>query len=253
MSERTNPNDLSVTVIGCSGTYSSADSACSSYLVRSATTTVLLDAGPGSSMELQRQTGFDQIDAIVLSHEHPDHWTEMPSMYHAYRYVLETSDLPVFGTAGTRVRLDAAVPEATRGTFAWTTIDATSTLQIGDLSLTFSETDHPVETLAMRIESGGASIAYSADTGPDWSPENFGAPIDLFLYETTLPADLDQSGIPHVSGRQAGERATAAGIGTVVLTHVPPGHDPADRRAELGETFSGTIGIAAPGRTFRPS
>lgn len=252
MSESNNPNDLRITIIGSSGTYSSTDSACSCYLVQTASTSVLIDAGPGSSIELQRHIDLAEIDAIVLSHEHPDHWTEMPMLYHAYRYGIERLGLPVYGTAGTKVRLDAAVPEATEDTFSWTTIDATDVIEIGDLSFTFSETDHPVETLAMRIESGGVAVAYSADTGPGWSPESFGASIDLMVYETTLPIDLEESEIPHVSGRQAGERATAAGINTLVLTHVPPGHEPSERVTALAQTYSGTVEIAEPGRTFRP-
>lgn len=252
MSESNNTNDLRITIVGSSGTYSSPDSACSSYLVQTDSTSVLVDAGPGSSIELQRHIELGEIDAVVLSHEHPDHWTEMPSLYHAYRYGIEQPGLAVYGTAGTKVRLDAAVPEATAGTFSWTTIDATSTVTIGDLSFTFSETDHPVETLAMRIESGGVAIAYSADTGPDWSPESFGQPIQLMVYETTLPVSLEDTDIPHVSGRQAGERAAAAGIDTLIVTHVPPGHDPNERVSALGETFAGTVEIAEPGRTFRP-
>ncbi len=252
MTNPSNPNGLSVTVIGCSGTYSSSESACSSYLVRTSTTTVLIDAGPGSSIELQRQVDLGEIDAIVLSHEHPDHWTEMPSLYHGFRYGVEKMGLAVYGTQGTKVRLDAAAPEATKGTFDWTTIDATSVVDVGDITFTFSETDHPVETLAMRMESGGSAIGYSADTGPAWSPEAFGAPIDLMLYETTLPVELEGQGIPHVSGKEAGERATAAGIRSLILTHVPPGHDAALREREMRAAFAGTIDIAVPGATFSP-
>ncbi len=247
-----NPNGLRVRVIGCSGTYSSTDSACSSYLVQTNTTTVLLDAGPGSSIELQRHIELGAIDAIVLSHEHPDHWTEMPTLYHAYRYGIEQPGLSVYGTSGTKTALDAVVPEATSGTFNWTTINADSTLLIGDITITFSETDHPVETLAMRVESGGVAIAYSADTGPDWSPEAFGSPIDLMIYETTLPNGLEDEEIPHVSGRQAGVRATAAAIPKLVLTHVPPNHDATDRAASLESTFDGSVEIAEPGRLYQP-
>ena len=253
MTQSENPNDLRITVIGCSGTYSSTESACSAYLVQTASTSVLLDAGPGSSLELQRQIDLAEIDAVVLSHEHPDHWTEMPSLYHAYRYGVEKPGLAVYGTAGTKVRLDAAAPEATSGTFDWTTVDAEAAFSVGDLSFTFSETDHPVETLAIRVESGGVAIAYSADTGPDWSPVDFDAPIDLMIYETTLPVDMEEMDIPHVSGRQAGERATDAGIPNLVLTHVPPGHDAELRADELRATFAGSIEIARPGATFSPS
>ena len=245
----TSPSDFRLTVIGCSGTYSSTESSCSSYLLRTAKTTVLLDAGPGSSMELQRHVPLSDLDAIILSHEHSDHWTEMPILYHAYRYGLERLDVPVYGTEGTRVALEAVSPEANSTAFSWTTIDEASKLTIGDIDFSFSLTDHPVETLAILAESDGARIGYSADTGPGWSPEAFDRDIDIFVYETTLPEELEDAGIPHITGRQAGTRATAAGVGHLVITHVPPDHDATEREASTKTTFSGPISVAKPGLT----
>ena len=242
--------NLSVTVIGCSGTYSSTDSSCSSYLFETATTSVLVDAGPGSSIELQKHIDLADLDAIIVSHEHPDHWTELPSLYHGFRYGIQRLGTPVYGTAGTKTLLDAACPEANATTYDWQTIDADSVLAIGDITFKFSLTDHPVETLAVLAESGDRRIGYSADTGPDWSPESFGEPIDIFIYETTLPDDMEDMEIPHVSGRQAGERATAANIGQLVITHVPPGHDRADRHDAASVTFDGPIAVAIPGLTL---
>lgn len=243
---------FTITVLGCSGSYSSAASACSGYLVRSPGATVLLDAGPGTSVELQRHVALDQLDAIVVSHEHPDHWTELPALYHAFRFGLERSGVPVYSTAGTRKLLDAVAPEAAVATYDWTTIDADSHVTIGDQTWTFSRTDHPVETLASRIEVDGTSIAYSSDTGPDWSPSSFEAPIDLMVYEATLPVEMEDDDIPHVSGREAGERAESAGVRSLVLTHVAPGHDPRERRDAASEVFAGDIALAMPGRTYRP-
>ncbi len=242
-------DEFRLTVIGCSGTYSSPDTSCSSYLLRSATTTVLLDAGPGSSMELQRHINLEDLDAIILSHEHPDHWTEMPVLYHAYRYGLERFGVTVYGTKGTKTALLAVTPEANETAFSWTTIDESSTVTIGDINFSFSRTDHPVETLAILAESEGVRIGYSADTGPGWSPESFGQDIDVFVYETTLPEELEEFGIPHVTGRQAGTRATAAGVGHLVITHVPPGHDSLEREASAKTTFTGPISVAEPGLT----
>ena len=246
----TSPDSFRITVIGCSGTYSSPDSSCSSYLVQTATTSVLLDAGPGSSIELQRHIDLADLDAIIVSHEHPDHWTELPSLYHAYRYGIEREGVPVYGTAGTKRLLDTVTPEATSTAFDWTTITAESDVAVGDISFTFSETDHPVETLAILARAAGSTIGYSADTGPDWSPERFDEKIDVFVYETTLPESLEDEGIPHVSGREAGLRATAAAIEHIVITHVPPGHDSADREMSTQTTFSGQVTVAEPGLTI---
>lgn len=248
-----NPAELRITVIGCSGTYSSADSSCSSYLVRTASTTVLLDAGPGSSIELQRHVDLADIDAIIVSHEHPDHWTELPSLYHAYRFGIGRAHVPLYGTAGTRRLFDAACAEGTQYTFDWTTIDDASTLRIGDIDFSFSLTDHPVETLAIRAEAGGRSVAYSADTGPGWAPVEFGQDIDVFVYEASLRVDMEDRGIPHISGRQAGQKAETAGVGHLVLTHIPPGEEPDERLSSASAEYAGRIDVATPGRTFTPS
>lgn len=247
-----NLSNLRVTIIGCSGTYSSVTSSCSSYLVRTDTTSVLLDAGPGSSIELQQHIDLADLDAIIVSHEHPDHWTELPSLYHAFRFGIGRPHVPIYGTAGTRRLLDAACVEATAYTFDWTTIDADSLVAIGDITFTFSETDHPVETLAIRAEAGGRAVAYSADTGPGWSPTAFGTPIDLLIYEASLRVDMEDQGIPHISGRQAGRRAADAKVKHLVLTHVPPGEDGGERFETASREYTGRVDLAAPGRTFSP-
>lgn len=241
---------LRITVLGSSGTYSSGDSSCSGYLVRSRGATVLLDTGPGSSIELQRHVDLRDLDAIVVSHEHPDHWTELPCLYHGFRYGIRRSGVPTYGTAGTRRLLELVLPDSLTTAFDWHIIDASSGLTIGDQSWTFSRTDHPVETLAPRVEADGRSLAYSADTGPAWSPTEFSDPVDLMVYEATLPVSMEPDGIPHVSGRQAGERARAAGVGRLVVTHVPPEHDPADRVQAAAAAFGAPVDWAEPGRTF---
>lgn len=244
---------LRVTVLGCSGTYSSTESACSGYLIRSATTAVVLDAGPGTSMELQRHLALEDIDAFIISHEHPDHWTELPSLYHAFRFGIRRFNVPTYGTAGTRELLGTINPEALEYSFEWTDINEHSRVSVGDIEFTFSETDHPVETLAIRAECDGQSIVYSADTGPGWSPTAFDAPIDLMVYESSLPVRLEDEGIPHVSGREAGIRASDAGVRTLVLTHVPPGEDAGERQDAAASTFDGPIQLATAGATFFPA
>ena len=176
----------------------------------------------------------------------------MPSLYHAYRFGIRRPHVPLYGTSGTRLLFDAACVEGTAQTFDWTTIDSSSEVQVGDIAFTFSLTDHPVETLAIRAEAGGRSVAYSADTGPGWSPTEFESPVDLLIYEASLRVDMEELGIPHTSGRQAGIRSRDAGVGHLVLTHIPPGEDPSEREDSATAEYSGPVDVARPGRTFRP-
>ena len=84
---------LTLTVLGCSGSYPGPGQACSGYLVRSGGTTVWLDAGTGTLANLQLHVGLDQVDAIVLSHQHPDHWSDIDNFYVACKYVVQRQDV----------------------------------------------------------------------------------------------------------------------------------------------------------------
>ena len=213
--------------------------------MRTATTTVLLDLGPGTLAMAQRHIDLVDVDAIVLTHEHPDHWMDLPVARNAWRYIFDRVQLPVYGTAGT-IRL--AAPFGDDETFAWTTLTEDSQVTIGDLDLRFSRTDHPVETLAVWIESGAASIVYSADTGPDWSPTAFGERPDLALIEATL--DHEQDLHLHLTAEQAGARARDAGAGRLVITHLLPGTDPDRQRVGAEASFGKAVEVAVPGATY---
>jgi ribonuclease BN (tRNA processing enzyme) len=159
--------------------------------------------------------------------------------------VLDRPDLPVFTTVGTQA---LARPLCGGGDpFTWTTITDGSRVEVGDLAFTFSRTDHPVETLAVLVESGGASLVYSADTGPGWSPRAFGVRPDVALIEATL--DHEHTTPVHLTATQAGERAAEVGARALVLTHLLPGTDPAEQRAAAAAAYDGPVRVAEPGLT----
>lgn len=216
---------LAVTVLGSAGTFAHADNPCSGYLVRSPTTTIWVDAGPGTFAALQQHVALAGVDAIVVSHEHPDHWVELPVVRNAAKYVMDLSDIPVYGTAGTHALARAVIGDDLAPTLRWSTIGDGSASTIGDIAVRASRTDHPVETLAMRFEAGGRVLAYSADTGPAWSFARLdpdGSGFDLALCEATLdPADADR--VQHLTAAQAGAMAAATGVRRLVLTHLYAG------------------------------
>lgn len=242
---------LSITVLGCSGTYPGPDTACSGYLLRTSTTSIWLDCGTGSLANLQRHVALPEIDAIVCSHSHPDHWLELPVAVNALRYGMDRFDaqLPVYWTSATADLFTLVSGRAPGPTFDSHVIDEHSRVVVGDIDLCFSRTDHPVETLAVRADAGGGSIAYSADTGNGWSLADLGPGIDIALVEATLPPE-DEDVVQHLTGRQAGLQAAAAGVARLVLTHLAPGTDPGARRSEAAAVFDGPIDVAAAGATY---
>jgi ribonuclease BN (tRNA processing enzyme) len=242
---------LAITVLGSSGTWSSADSACSGYLVTDGTTRIWLDCGPGTMTALQRHCRLDEVDAVVVTHEHPDHCLELPVLRNAMVHGLRRRDLTLYAPRGVFSLLESLV--GTRGitpAFLPKMVGDRSVVRVGGLRLQFSRTDHPVETLAVRIddEAGGSgAIAYSSDTGPGWSLAALGAGIGVAVVEATfLAADVGASEALHRTAAFTGEDARAAGVDRLVVTHVPPTGDGEAHRAEAEATFGGPAMLATP-------
>lgn len=242
---------LSVTILGCSGSYSAPGLACTGYLVESDSARVWLDAGPGTMANLQRHCTLADIDAIVITHEHPDHWLDLAMAYIACRYFLDREPMPVYGTAGTHeLAVALAGGQELTPTIDWQRISDGNSVVIGDQQWRFSRTDHPVETLAPRVDSGGRSFAFSADTGEDWSFDRLGEGIHLALCEATyLHGDLVAPS-PHLSALQAGAMAAAAGVKRLLLTHLAPGSDPDAFRTEATGAFGEPVELVDVDRRY---
>ena len=236
---------LSVTVLGCSGSYPGPGTACSGYLVRGAGTTLWLDAGSGTLANLQRPVALDQVDAVVLTHEHPDHWSDLEGYRVACTYVIDHTGVPVYAPAGLEERLSADPAPA----FEWHTVAGGDRVTVGRLQLRFSRTDHPPETLAVRVDGDGRSLVYSADTGPAWSLGELGPGIDVALCEATYLADREGTA-GHLSARQAGTMAAQAAAGRLVLTHVWPTVDPEASRAEAEAAYGRPVELARMHETY---
>lgn len=246
---------LTITVLGSSGTWASADSACSGYLVSDGATRVWIDCGPGTLSALQWHAGLDEIHALVVSHSHPDHCMELPVIRNAARYGLGVERLPLYAPRGVLALLESLVgSQGITPTFSPKMIGDRSVANVGGLRLEFSRTDHPVETLAVRIDrrdGGGGAIVYSADTGPGWSLTRFGDGIDIAVVEATLlAADTGDADAVHLTASQAGADAKAAGVRRLVVTHVPPTGDPEVHRAEAEAAFGAPVELARPHDTF---
>jgi ribonuclease BN (tRNA processing enzyme) len=239
---------MRLTVLGCSGSYPGPGAACSGYLLEAGDTSVWMDAGPGTLANLQLHTDPRRLDAVVLSHAHPDHWTDVLGFHVACKWYLGVEGVAVHSTAEVR-RLFEEVAGDIGSTFDWGVVDDGARLEVGDLTFRFSRTDHGPETLAMRVDGGGRSLVYSADTGPGWSLASLGPGIDVFLGEATLDIGEEGRG-QHLSARQAASMAAGAGAGRLILTHLRPGRDPQEARDEAAAAFDGAVEVATTNERF---
>jgi len=234
---------LTLTVLGASGSYPGPGQACSGYLVRTGSTAVWVDAGSGTLANLQEHVSLFDVDAVVLSHDHPDHWTDLQGFSVAFQYVVggNGEPVPVYGPAPV-----GAAASRYLEPFEWHEVADGAVAAIGDLTFRFSRTDHGNETLAMRVEGAGKVLGYSADSGSGWTLSQLGPGLDLALCEATYLQDREDT-MQHLSGRQAGTQARDAGAARLVVTHVWPTLDRAAVAAEAAAAFGQPVVAAETG------
>jgi ribonuclease BN (tRNA processing enzyme) len=238
---------VELTVLGCSGSYAGPDGAgCSGYLVREGGTAIWVDCGNGTFGALQARLPVRDVSAVVLTHEHPDHCVDLYGLHVMLRYALHRGNLPVYAPAGLGEHLGTLVGGDWGDAFQWHVIDERAPVTIGAATLRFSRTDHPPPTYAVEVAAGGSRLVYTSDTGPGWSVAAFGHDADLVLSEATY---LDgQKPVPiHLSAKEAGTAARAAGARRLMLTHVWPEIDRRLTLAEGSAAFGEPALLAAPG------
>lgn len=242
---------MELTVLGCSGSYGApAGGACSGYLVRAGGAALWLDCGNGTLANLQRHAAMQDLTALVITHWHPDHCADIYGLHVLLKYGLGRTGFPVYAPEGTADRLATLVDGDWGGAFAWAAVADDDAVTVGRAGLRFSRTSHPPPTLAVEVTADGKRLVYTADTGPEWSPEAFGGGADLVLSEASFQKDNESSGV-HLSARQAGEAARAAGARRLMLTHLWPGLDPTASVVEGSEAFGREVMLAAPHQRTR--
>ncbi len=246
---------MRLTVIGCAGSFPNTRSAASCYLVEHEGTSIVLDLGNGSLGPLAAHTDPRALDAVVLSHLHADHCLDLTALYVARKYHPEGPPPPlaVHGPAGTRQRIAdayraAADEPAPDLDLVYRFVDhGPEPVRIGSLTVRVARVAHPVAAYALRVEAGGRALVFSGDTGPTPALVELSRGADLALYEASFltgpanPRDL------HMTAREAGEHARAAGVPHLVLTHLVSWNDPDASLAEARAAYDGELALAAPG------
>jgi ribonuclease BN (tRNA processing enzyme) len=239
---------LQVTVLGCSGTHVGPERMCSSYLLHTGGYRLLLDCGNGSLSNLQRRCDVGDIDAIVISHLHPDHFGDLYSLYYALKFHGDGPlSVPIYAPQGAWEFVSQLLGDADEfaQTCRFTVATAGDVLQLGPLRVALHAANHPIETLASRVEVEGKVVTFTADSAPSPSLVHAARDADLLLADSTwlerqrpLPTGV------HMTGLEAGQLAADASVKRLLVTHIYPSNDPAEVAAEAAQAYDGPIDAA---------
>ena len=242
---------MRLTVLGCSGSVTGPDSPASGYLVTAPDAPPLVvDFGGGVLGALQRHANPNDV-TVLLSHLHADHCLDIPGLLVWRRYgpTPASERALLYGPEDAALRLGVASAEVggecddISDTFEVRGWAEHETVRFGELSVTPFRVYHPPQSYGLRIvDSSGAVLAYSGDTGVCPAVEELAQGADVFLCEASWTHDPDNrpAGL-HLSGTEAGEIARRAGVGELLLTHIPPWTSREDVLAEARAAFSGPV------------
>lgn len=254
---------MRLTILGCSGSLSGPRSPASGYLVEvEGFAPVVLDMGPGVLGALQRHVR-PQDATILLSHLHADHCLDLPSLLVWRRYgpaAHENGVNPLFGPSNTAFRIGVASAEEPgtvddiTDTFLLRTWDVEPEVELPPLTgegpgivVRATRVEHPPESYGLRLtEPSGRSLAYSGDSSYCEALVELSEGADVLLCEASWTHEGDKPPGMHMSGLEAGRVAARAGVGRLVLTHIPPWTDAEAVAEEARAEFSGEVLVAEP-------
>lgn len=251
---------MKLTIIGCAGSFPGPDASASCYLVEAPyegrTFRMLLDLGSGAFGPLQRMIDPVDIDAISLSHLHPDHCFDMSGLYvfRKYHPAGPLPRIPVFSPVGSDWHLSVAYgttePNGMSMPFEFRDHVEGLEVTIGPFTLTAMRVVHPVPAYAVRLSDGDSTLVYSGDTGPMVDLVDFVRGADAFLCEASFVETGNNPPDLHLTGAEAGQIAQDAGVPRLLVTHIPSWTDRAAIDAEVAAAYSGRYRLVRAGDTF---
>jgi ribonuclease BN (tRNA processing enzyme) len=262
---------MRITVLGKSPSWQDAGGACSGYLIEEDGTAVLVDCGNGVFAKLRERIDYVDVDAVVLSHLHADHFLDLVPYSYALTYAPRQQPVPVDRWPGTDCPACPVLhaPPGARDLFrrvvgAWGNDDLIENafelreynpaeeIQIGPIRISFQSVPHFTETFAMSISStnGSGRIVYGADCSPTEALAEFARDADLMLVEATLPRPERTGMRGHLTPEEAGGHAKGAAAKRLLLVHISDELDSQQARDEAAEAFGGPVEVAREGAVY---
>jgi ribonuclease BN (tRNA processing enzyme) len=243
---------MELIVLGSGGGWARPGGAGCGYLLQADGFRLWVDLGSGTLANLQRHVALDDVDAVVVSHRHFDHFLDLYSFYLARWYATDQPAIPLFAPPGLfehAVQLEDDLPKA----FRLTIVEPGGEFVAGPLRIRTAPMRHPVPTLGMRFEFNGQALAYSADTAPTDELVRLARGADVLLAEATWIEVPAWGGDPvHMTASQTGQVARQAEVRQLVITHVWPTNPKETVEQRAAEAFGQSVTLAVEGMRIAP-
>lgn len=245
---------MRITVLGGLGAWPTAEQACAGFLVEHDGFRLLIDPGYATLQPLLARVPAARVDAVYVSHGHPDHCADLQPLLRA-RVLADRSGppLPVHAPAGSLDRLLAIdEPGLVDGAYRLAGFAPGDAFALGPYRVETWSLPHWVPNAGARFTGRDAVLAYTGDTGTSPDLVDLARDADLLIAEATYPEEIPDRHAGNLSSAaEVGRYAAAAGARRVLLTHLWPGTASDPVVAAARRSYPGPVDVAAPGLVVR--
>jgi ribonuclease BN (tRNA processing enzyme) len=247
---------VELTVLGAGPAYTDRPGATgAAYLLEASDTSLLLDLGQGSFPALASRLEPSTLDAVVVSHLHPDHFIDLVPLRHYLRYQFDQPRrVTIHAPAGIDERIDAlhAEPGFCRAVFDVNALEP-GERRIGAFRIEARRVAHTDNSFAFRVVANAdePGLVYSGDCGRWEDLVPLVRPGDVLLVEVSFGAGPVSPGAMHLGAHDIVRLATETRPSRVLLTHLQMGFSADETVRVVRDGFPGATTLVEPGFTTR--
>jgi ribonuclease BN (tRNA processing enzyme) len=247
---------MKLVILGSGTFFVNKDVSASSFILETEDKKILIDCGPGTLMKLS-QAGIDvkEIDYVFITHLHPDHSSDLFPLFMNFRLTDifapgTITKYPVFyGPEGLHQFLvDYSHITQLHAVEGWNKIkmkDYTPKIVLEDLVVKTFKVEHKAfdidaKAFALRFEINKKVIVFSGDSAKCKGIQNACKDADLFICDSTNPADQPVNNI-HMNTSEIAEISQSGKVKKIVLDHFYPQFSNYDLVKEVKEGFKGDV------------
>jgi ribonuclease BN (tRNA processing enzyme) len=240
-------------VIGAGPAYSDRPgSTGAAYLIRLEGAALLLDLGQGSFPRLAGAIDPADLEAVVVSHLHPDHFVDLVALRHYLRWESPRRRARVLAPGGLAARLDGLHAEPG---FTAAALDVEALAEgrqvLGPFELEVARVTHTDSSFGFRVSDRAApdapGLVYSGDCGRAEDLDPLIRRGDSLLTEVSFGPGPVAPGAEHLDGPAVADLASRTGVGRILLTHLQMGFDREATVASVVAGFDGPVTLVDPG------
>ncbi|MDQ0377421.1 MBL fold metallo-hydrolase [Amycolatopsis thermophila] len=236
-----------LTVLGSCGAWPEPGRACAGFLLSHEGFRLVLDLGYGTIGALLGRCPRGEVDAVIVTHRHPDHCVDVSALARVRHYEApDRPKIPLHCEPGVLDVLRALEPRPDPTTVF--EVRAPEPGRLGPFRLEPIALPHHVPVHGIRLEAPGLTLAYTGDCGPTRALRDLARDADLFIADATLQRQPPEGSERNVmTATEATTWAQAAGARRLLLTHIWPGSDRAVSAAQARAAFDGEVLVAEEG------